>query len=357
MKKVMIATGGTGGHIYPATALAEILKKTYPDCEIIFFGSSNRMEAELIPALGYRFTGLEMTGMNGGISDKLKSFLSLVKAERYCRKLLSEEKPDICVGFGNYISVPLIMAAHHLHIPTMIHEQNSYAGKANALLGRYADAIVGCYETSLKQFPRKKTRLYGNPEATLACEKDNDRTILKRYGLKNEPFVVMMMGSLGSSSVSKIIDEACALFDDYQVIIAAGKANSYVYQNADRENIHLMEYVDGIQMLKQCDCAVVRAGATTMCEITAIGTPAILIPSPYVPNNHQVMNALELVKQDAAIMIEEKDLSAETLSDALNTLMADPEKRAKLSEHAKFLGKRDAAYRMIEWMEELSVHG
>ncbi|MDO5122956.1 MAG: glycosyltransferase, partial [Erysipelotrichaceae bacterium] len=226
----------------------------------------------------------------------------------------------------------------------------------NALLGRYADAIVGCYETSLKQFPEKKTRLYGNPEATLACEKDTDCTILERYGLKQAPFVVMMMGSLGSSSVSKVIDEACALFDDYQVVIAAGKANDYVYQNAGRENIHVLDYVDGVQMLKQCDCAVVRAGATTMCEITAIGTPAILIPSPYVPNNHQVMNALELVNKNAAVMIEEKDLSAQKLAGTLNELMADSEKRAKLSEHAKSLGKRDAAYRMIEWMEELSVH-
>lgn len=354
----MIATGGTGGHIYPAAALAEILKKQQPDVQIGFFGSSNRMEADLIPELGYEFHGLPMTGMNGGARAKMKSALSMVKGERYCRKLLADEKPDICVGFGNYISVPLILAARRMHIPTMIHEQNSYAGKANALLGRYADAVVGCYETSLKQFPAKKTRLYGNPEATLAAEKETDPSLIRAYGLDpDRPFAVFMMGSLGSSSVSKIIDEACALFDDYQVLIAAGKSNDYQFVNAGRKNVHLVPYVDGVQMLKQADAAVVRAGATTMCEISAVGVPCILIPSPYVPNNHQVMNALELVNRNAALMIEEKDLSARSLADTLNDLMADRQKRENLGKQAKMLGKTDAAYRMIEWMEELCGNG
>ncbi|MBQ9152902.1 MAG: UDP-N-acetylglucosamine--N-acetylmuramyl-(pentapeptide) pyrophosphoryl-undecaprenol N-acetylglucosamine transferase [Solobacterium sp.] len=354
----MIATGGTGGHIYPATALTEILKKKYPETEIVFFGSSNRMEAELIPSLGYRFHGMPMTGMNGGVRAKMKSALSMVRGERACRKLLAQEKPDICVGFGNYISVPLILAARRMHIPTMIHEQNSYAGKANAMLGRYADAIVGCYETSLKQFPAGKTRLYGNPEATLAYEKQADPSLKEKYGLDPQKlFAVFMMGSLGSSSVSRIIDEACALFDDYQVLIAAGKSNDYEFRNAGKENIHLVPYVDGVQMLKQADAAVVRAGATTMCEISAIGVPCILIPSPYVPNNHQVMNALELVNRGAAVMIEEKDLNAQSLSKALNELMADHGKREKLAAQAKLLGKTDAAYRMIEWMEELCGNG
>ena len=160
-----------------------------------------------------------------------------------------------------------------------------------------------------------------------------------------------------SSSVSRIIDEACVLFDDYQVLIAAGKSNDYEFRNAGKENIHLVPYVDGVQMLKQADAAVVRAGATTMCEISAIGVPCILIPSPYVPNNHQVMNALELVNRGAAIMIEEKDLNAQSLSKALNELMADHGKREKLAAQAKLLGKTDAAYRMIEWMEELCGNG
>ncbi len=351
----MIACGGTGGHIYPACALAEVLKKEYPECEIRFFGSSNRMEADIIPALGYSFTGVEMSGMNGGLKAKAASVLSMAKGIGYCRKILEEYRPDICVGFGNYISVPLILAAKKLHIPTMIHEQNSFAGKANALLGRYADAVAACYESSLKQFPAAKTRILGNPQATKIAEAAEDPDLFARYGLeKDVPLAVMMMGSLGSSSVSEVIDGACLLFDpSYQVLIAVGKSNPYEFRNTGSGRIRLAEYIDGAQMLKACDAAVLRAGATTLAEITAVGTPSILIPSPYVPNNHQVFNAMELVSRNAALMIEEKDLTSQRLAEVLNDLMKDGEKRKELKKNAVSLGKSNAAYDMIEWMGEL----
>ena len=166
----MIATGGTGGHIYPALALADTIRKNCPECEIRFFGSDNRMEAQVIPAAGYAFAGMTMSGMNGGILAKVKSLISLQKAERSCRKMLKEFQPEVCIGFGNYISVPLIRAAHKLGIPTMISEQNSSAGKANLYLSRIADAIEAVYPSSLKEFPEGKTRLYGNPEASAAAD-------------------------------------------------------------------------------------------------------------------------------------------------------------------------------------------
>ena len=354
MKRVLIATGGTGGHIYPATALAEILKKQQPDCDIRFFGSSNRMEADFIPSLGYRFYGCEMTGMNGGLKEKLASAGSLVRAAGLCRKILKEFQPEICVGFGNYISVPLILTAKQMGIPAMIHEQNSWAGKANVLLGKFCDAAAICYESSAKQFPKRVTRVIGNPEATKASAEEKDPSLIQEYGLDPDiPFVLMMMGSLGSYSVSRIIDEACALFDDsFQVLIAAGKANDYIFENTDRKNVIVRDYVNGVQMLIQCDAAVLRAGATTMCEIAAIGTPSVLVPSPYVPNNHQYHNAMELVSRNAALMIEEKDLSPQKLADEVNRLMKDQKKRQELKKNAVLLGRTDAAYRMIDWMEE-----
>lgn len=354
--KVVIAAGGTGGHIYPALALADILKKTRPETEILFFGSSGRMEAEVIPAHGYRFHGEEMTGTNGGISAKVHSLLSLVKAGRHCRKLLKEEKPDICVGFGNYISVPLILAAHRMHIPTMIHEQNSFAGKANRLLSRYCDAIVTCYASNEEQMPKEKIRLLGNPQATTAADTHYDAEDGAKAGLDPaKPFVLVMMGSLGSESVSKIIDEACGMLDeDYQVIIAAGRDNEYQFVHTDSSRLIVVPFVDGKKMLKGCEAAVLRAGATTMAEIGAIGCAAILIPSPYVPNNHQYYNAAEYADKDAAILLEEKDLSAEKLAQTLNALMKDPERRETLRRNTKKAGKADAAYRMIEWMEELA---
>lgn len=357
--KVMIATGGTGGHIYPALALAQVLKEKYPDAGIVFFGSTNHMEADVIPKAGYRFYGAKMTGMTRGISAKLMSAVSLVRAERTCVKLMKQEKPDICAAFGNYISVPFVRAAHRLGIPTVLHEQNSFAGKANRFLANTADRIIGCYESNLDQFPEGKCLLYGNPEATLAADTEWDPQELVKLGLKKDvPFVVFMMGSLGSSSVSKVIDEACVLFDhSYQVIIAAGQSNEYTYRTKSDERIRIVPYIDGKKMLKGCSLAVTRAGATTMCEISAIGCASVLIPSAYVANNHQVYNAMELVKADAAVMIEEKDLDAERLADTVNALMADPARLEQMRANALKTGKPDAAYRMIECMEELIRNG
>lgn len=355
--KVMIAAGGTGGHIYPATALAEILLQEKPNTEVMFFGTDDRMEANVIPKMGYRFYGVHMKSGNGGLKNKIQSAASLMHAYKESKKILLKEKPDICIGFGNYISVPLILAAHKMHIPTMIQEQNSFAGKANRFLSKYVDAIASCYEANMEQMPKDKQRILGNPEATLASKATFDPRCLTDIGLQPDmPFVVCMMGSLGSASVSKVIDEACSLFaDDFQVVIAAGKSNDYTFSFTGNERIKIVDYVDGKQMLKGCSLAVLRAGATTMCEIGAIGCASILIPSPYVPNNHQFYNAKELVDEEAALMIEEKDLNAEKLADTVNFLMHDPEKRKTMAENAYAHGKRDAAYRMIEWMEEL-VH-
>ena len=357
MKKVMIAAGGTGGHIYPALALADMIKEVRPEADIVFFGSANRMEAEVIPAHGYRFCGEQMTGTNGGVAAKAKSVFSMVRAYGKCRSILKKEKPDICVGFGNYISVPLILCAHAMHIPTMIHEQNSYAGKANRLLSRWADAIVTCYASNEQQMPAEKIRMLGNPQATTAAKAVYDPAAVAEMGLDPQiPFVLVMMGSLGSASASRVIDEACALLDkDYQVIIAAGRDNEYTFRHTDPDRHRVVPYVDGKAMLAGCSAAVLRAGATTMAEIGAIGCAAILIPSPFVPNNHQYYNAAEYADQDAAILIEEKDLTKEKLAGALNGLMKDSELRRKLKENTKKAGRADAAYRMIAWMEEL-VH-
>lgn len=355
--KVMIATGGTGGHINPALALCDVLKQEEPDSDIVFFGSSNRMEASLIPAHGYRFYGAKMSGMNGGIAAKAKSAVSLLKAERLCGDILKHEKPDICIGFGNYITVPLIKKAHAMGIPTMISEQNSFVGKANQFLARSADAIECAYESNIEQLhcAKDKIRILGNPEATLAAKTVFDPKELVQAGLNPEiPFVVFMMGSLGSETVSKIIDESLPYLDpSFQVVVASGKSNDYHFSYPQNERIRIVDYVNGRNMLKGCALAVVRAGATTMCELTAIGTAAILIPSPYVPNNHQYVNAMELVNHDAAVLIEEKDLTKDSLSNHVNGLLNDPERLKKMRKNALACGKPDAAYEMIDWMKEL----
>ncbi len=355
MKKVMIATGGTGGHIYPALAFAQILKKKYPEIEIIFIGSDNRMEKDIIPEKGYRFIGMHMSGMNGGVKAKISSAFSLLTAENDCYKLLKEEKPDACVGFGNYISVPLIIAAHRLHIPTMIHEQNSFAGKANIMLGKYCDAIVLSSNGPLKQFPSSKTRVFGNPEASIASEKKLDKEILKDYGIDpSKPYILFMMGSLGSSSVSKVIDEALPNINrNVQILVVAGKRNEYEFKTQSDSRIRIVPYVDGLTCLAFSTLAICRAGATTLSEIMALGTASILIPSPYVPNNHQYYNAMELASNGGAIILEEKDLNAKVLSEAINSLLRNEEKLEDIRKNALRKEYNDAANQMISWLEDL----
>ncbi len=356
MKKIFIAAGGTGGHIYPALALADEIRQRYPECDIVFTGSNDRMEKQLVPERGYRFIGQDLGILKGSRLHKAVSLLGYAKAEEKMRKLLKKEKPDACVGFGNYISIPLILAAKRLGIPTMIHEQNSYAGKANALLAKYCDAVVCCYDPQLSGFPAEKTKQLGNPEATVVSRRHPDRSVISEYGLDPElPYVLFMMGSLGSDSVSKVIDACCPMFDDsYQVLIVTGKAMSYEYTNLGYPGIRVTEYVNGGDMLRHAALAVTRAGATTISEITALGIPAVLVPSPYVPNNHQVYNARELADRDAAVMIEEGDLTAEVLAETVNALMKDDMRRETLGRNAALLGRPDAAAEMAEWLEEIT---
>ena len=354
MKKVMIAAGGTGGHIYPGLALAEVLIEKNPGLEVVFIGSSSRMEATLIPSAGYRFIGIEVKSTYGGLWNKVESAVSMIKEERECADILQKEKPDAVVGFGNYISVPVITAAHRLHIPTMISEQNSFMGKANRYLVRYADAVEAAYPSSIEGIA--KARCLGNPQATHAILQAPHPELLEAYGLNPlRPFVFVMMGSLGSDSVSAAVDDALGLLDpDFQVLIAAGKANDYHFVHAQNANVHIVEFVNGSAMLRQCDLAVLRAGATTLAEAAALGTAAILIPSPYVPNNHQVYNAREFVNAGAAEMIEEKDLSGERLADAVNRLMKDEAARTAMSLKAKTLARPDAAETTADWLMEIA---
>lgn len=353
--KVLIAAGGTGGHIVPAVSLANVLKKQKPESRIVFFGSSNRMEATVIPEAGYPFYGVQMSGMNSGIKAKVRSAMSLIKARKACRQLIQMQKPDIVVAFGNYISVPIVYEAKRAGIPVILHEQNSFAGKANRFVSHLCDAVVTCYESNREQMPKANIRLLGNPEATLAAETEWKPELLEEIGLDPKiPFVFFMMGSLGSETVSRVIDEACGLFDpSFQAVIASGKDNAYTFRTPSEGRIRIVPYVDGKAMLKGCALAVTRAGATTMAEIGAIGCASILIPSPYVQNNHQVFNAMELVRRNAAVMIEEKDLTAEKLAEEVNRLMRDGDKLDEIRRNAFEAGRRDAAGQMIAWMEEL----
>lgn len=355
--KMMIVTGGTGGHIYPALALAQGAKQRYgKQAEIVFVGNDDRMEAKLIPEKGYSFYALHTSGFVGNVIDKAKAVALLLRAYQKAKKYIRSFHPDIVIGFGGYVSAPVILAAHHLGIPTMIHEQNSIIGKANQLVMKKADAIVCCYEKCLSQFDRNKTRLLGNPRATFAAQTSFDEAYFRSLGLDpQQKTVLIVMGSLGSSSINELMKDALGkVQEDCQFLYVCGQNNSMdpsVFK--EYPSIHVVDYVDQLAILSHIDLIVCRAGATTLAEITALGVPAILVPSPYVAHNHQFYNASVLVENEAAVMIEEKNLCAKTLHDAISGILHDPIRMEHMKICSRRLGKPRACQDILDWCEQL----
>lgn len=329
--KIVMAAGGTGGHIYPALALANSLKEK--GHEVVFFGSKDRLEKDIVPSYGFKFVPFDILSTSG---NKLKSLISMMKAYKRCLNLL--DGYDMAIGFGNYISVPIILAAKKKGLKTIIHEQNSFVGKANKMLDQKVDLVIGSYEEDKKQFKNPHTLILGNPQSQKALEAKKDENVLKNLGLNpNKKTLVVFMGSLGSESVNKVLLDYFKLTDgSYQIVYATGK--EYYKEDLklveEKDYLKIRERIDGISVMKASTLLVSRAGATTLCEITALGMPSILIPSPYVPNNHQYFNAMALVDKKAAIMLEEKDLSASSLKELIDSLINDDERLNELKKNA-----------------------
>lgn len=339
--KLLIVTGGTGGHIYPALALAEYAKKQNKKTEILFVGNDDRMEATEIPQRGFAFRGLHTSGLTGNPLKKAKAIMQMGFAYQKAKKIIRDFQPDVTIGFGGYVSAPVMLAAHSLHIPTIIHEQNSVVGVANKVVAKKVDQIVICYEKCLEVFDKKKTSLLGNPRATLAAQAKLDEKYFKSLGLiKEKPLILIVMGSLGSTSVNDMMSEALTKYQaDAQILYVSGKANYEMMKHRfTNPNIKVVAYVDQLAILPQVDFLICRGGATTLAEITALGKPSILIPSPYVAHNHQYYNANVLVEHKAALMMEEKILNAETLLKNIQLLLNNEKLRITMGEHAKELG-------------------
>ncbi len=351
--KIVIVAGGSGGHIYPALSLAEALKER--GHELLFIGSNDRMEKDVVPAHGFAYRGLDVLTTRGGVLQKIRSVLSLFFAYRKCLKLLKGY--DMAIGFGNYISVPVMEAAVKLGLKTVIHEQNSFVGRANRMLDQKADLVIGSYKENLKQFKNPNIRILGNPQSSKAYDLPKDQKVLKELGLDPSlKTVVIFMGSLGSSSVQEKLEEYFDLFDaSYQIVYATGA--SHIDDVSERffhkDNLKIYERIDGVSVMNNADLLICRAGATTLAEIQAIGIASILIPSPYVPNNHQYYNGKALVDEDAAIMIEEKELNGKRLNDIVNELIHDDERLKQMGENARKTGNPHVLDDMIKEIETI----
>ena len=328
--KVVISAGGTGGHIYPALAIINKIKEMEPDSEFLYIGTHNRMEKDIIPKYNIPFEQIEIYGFNRkNMFKNVKAVLCISRAIKRCRKLIKKFNPDIVIGVGGYVSVPVIYSAKKLGYKTFIHEQNSTPGKANKFLEKYTDMIFVSFESSKKYFKTKNIVFTGNPCSEDAIKKEKiDKSML---GLnKNKKLVLFVMGSLGSSKMNNYLYKTMSSFEnkDYEILFVTGK-DSYeeMSKKTYPKNVKVVPFIDEItRVMKVTDVIVSRAGATTLSEIISLNVPSILVPSPYVPDNHQYKNAMDLVNNNAAILIEEKNLTSELLVNKIDELINNSEK-------------------------------
>lgn len=337
--RVIISAGGTGGHIYPALAIVDKIKEKEPNSEILYIGTHNRMEKDIVPKTGIPFKTIKIYGFyRKQIWKNFKTISCFIKSYNDCKKIIKDFKPDIVLGIGGYVTGPTIYAAHKLGIKTFIHEQNTIPGKSNKFLSKYADKIGVSFKSSSSFFPKDKVIFTGNP-----CSEKAINTVAsskKEFGLsENKKLVLCVMGSLGSSKINDFLIKSLNLFNnkDYEILYVTGK-NSYdnVIKNKFPSNVKVVPYIDNLpRIMKKTDIIVSRAGASALSEIIELGLPSILIPSPYVPDNHQYKNAIDLVEKDAAVLIEEKELSGDILVRKIDELINNENKLKQIKNNLK----------------------
>lgn len=355
--RVIISAGGTGGHIYPALAIINKIKELEPNSEFLYIGTHNRMEKDIVPKHNIPFEQIEMYGLNRkNIFKNIKTISCFIKGYKKCRKLIKKFNPDIVIGVGGYITVPVIYTAKKLGYKTFLHEQNSIPGKANQFLSNYADKIGVSFKSSISKFPEYKTVFTGNPCSENAL--NSIPAVKKELGLSNnKKLVVFVMGSLGASKVNEHIINAMPNFGnkDYEVLFITGKQDyENVKENKFPKNVKVVPYMENLQgLLKVTDLIVTRAGATTLSEVMALEVPAIIIPSPYVPNNHQYINAMDLVNSNAAEIIEEKDLKEDILITRIDDLLNDIRKIETIKKNLTKLSVKDSSTRIYKEIKKI----
>lgn len=354
--KVIITAGGTGGHIYPALAIIDKIKEMEPKSEFIYVGTTNRMEKDIVPKLGIEYVGIEMYGLTKNIVRDIKACVLIFANEKKMKNLMKTFKPDVVIGAGGYVTYPVIKAAKALGIKTFIHEQNSIPGKSNKMLAKLADKIGVSFLDSKKYFDEAKTVFTGNPCSERALKIPKISRV--KYGLSmDKKFVLMVQGSLGSSSVNEKMLEFLNSIDDedYEVLYITGKTSYDEFsKNKFSKNVFIEPYIENLSgLMKDADLVISRAGASSISEIIALKKISILIPSPYVANNHQFYNAKECFKNGAAMMIEEKDLTTEVLKANIHTLLNDLELQINMHYQLSKMQKNDSSTVIYETIKDM----
>jgi UDP-N-acetylglucosamine--N-acetylmuramyl-(pentapeptide) pyrophosphoryl-undecaprenol N-acetylglucosamine transferase len=362
-RRIIISGGGTGGHIFPAISVANALKRIDPETEILFVGALGRMEMEKVPEAGYRILGLPVEGLLRRFTFKnVTVLLKLIKSIRMAKKILVEYAPDVVVGVGGYASGPVLRQAGRMGIPTLIQEQNSYAGVTNRLLARKASVICVAYEGMDRYFPADKIIMTGNPVRQNLENLENLRDkAVTFFKLRNgAPVVLVLGGSLGAGSINNSFTGSIDKLgnSDCQWLWQTGK---YYFEDVIKrvaatgyENIYVHGFINRMDYAySAADVIVSRAGAGTISELCLVGKPLILVPSPNVAEDHQTMNALALTAKDAAVLIPDSQ-AAGSLAEETLKLISDLNRRKVLSENISKLAERDADIRIAQEVMKLA---
>lgn len=343
--RVLISGGGTGGHIFPALSIANGIKERCPEAEILFVGAENRMEMEKVPAAGYKIVGLPVSGFDRKhLLRNFKVLLRLYKSLRMARRIVRDFRPDIAIGVGGYASGPILKQAQKQGIPTLIQEQNSYAGVTNKLLAKKADAICVAYEGMERFFPADKITLTGNPvrQNILNCQLTPEQA-REKFGLRADCRTVLVVGgSLGARTVNLCVAEALeslANDSDVQLIWQTGKlfnarARELMQENHPANVVQMAFVTNMDEAYRAADLVVSRAGASSISELQLLGKAAVLVPSPNVAEDHQTKNAMALVGHGAAVMVRDGEAADRLMVEALK-LVKDEKRLAELSTNIK----------------------
>lgn len=364
--RILLTGGGTGGHIYPALAVARRLKEMNADVTLLYVGTERGLESRIVPKEGLAFKAIEMEGFKRklnleGLKYNLRSVGLFLKSIQDSKKIIEEFKPDVVLGTGGYVSAPICYAAAKAGVPTVVHEQNSFLGLTNKFLLRYIDALAISFDDILTQVDghEEKVVFTGNPRAQEVVSMEMPK-IDSVYGLDiTKEILLIFGGSRGAARINQAVIDAYPelISRNYQVIFATGeqhfeKITKELNQFSPVENhpnIVVKPYIDNmVEVLRHTSAIVSRSGATTIAEITVLGIPSILIPSPNVTDDHQTKNAMSLVKHDAAILLPEDELSSASLMAQVDLLMSSKENRERMSERALHLGEPHATDLLIQ---------
>ena len=363
VKRFLISGGGTGGHIFPAVSIANEIRRRYPEAKILFVGAENRMEMEKVPAAGYEIKGLPVCGFDRkNLLKNVRVLVKLYQSMRMAKKILRDFAPDIAIGVGGYASGPMLKEAQKRGIPTLIQEQNSYAGVTNKLLAKGAAAICVAYEGMERFFPAAKIVMTGNPvrRNLLLCTTD-PADARRAFNLDPDRRTILVVGgSLGARTVNESIIAALpdiAAANDVQVIWQTGKyydeSTRKALEASPAKNVVRMPFISNMDVAyRAADLVVSRAGASSISELQLLGKPSILVPSPNVAEDHQTKNALALANRNAAIMVRDAE-SVEKLGSTMLATVHDDALLASLGENVAKMALRNADERIVDCVMEI----